>query len=154
MQKILVPLDFSESADRALDYAIALAGLTKAREMVVLHVVEPLMLAAPVAAGMPTIGHPPNLLKDLRDSAARELQVRAERVRRASLDVRSTVLEGTAAETIARAAGQEGVDLIVMGTRGRTGLAHVLFGSVAERTVGRTSCPVLLVPVGEEKSEK
>ena len=75
-----------------------------------------------------------------------ELARRADRFMKAGLACTTKIVEGSASTAIA-ARGQEiGADLIVVGTHGRTGLAHAMLGSVAERVVRRASCPVLTVP--------
>ena len=55
------------------------------------------------------------------------------------------LVQGTPTQTIIDTAGEQGVDLIILGTHGRTGLAHVLLGSVAEHVVRQGLCPVLVV---------
>lgn len=74
------------------------------------------------------------------------------RVEGAGLACETHVLHGPAADAIAEAARTFQVDLVVMGTRGLTGLKHVLLGSVAERTVRTVPCPVLTVRAREEPS--
>jgi len=138
--RILVPTDFSAHADAALDYAIDLAEPLGAT-VVLLHVIED-----PLAGGMwsselysaEIAGLQINLMKDAEERLCRTAaesgkQIISER----------RVRTGRAAATIVEAAVETKADLIVMGTAGRTGLAHVFMGSVAERVVRTAACPVL-----------
>ena len=141
-RRILHPTDFSGASGAALKRAIALAKADKAQ----------LFLAHVVAPPMPIAGEgyiPPNLYEDLEASArkyaekklaALQVKARAAGVRAASL-----VLEGVAHEQIVRAARSKKVDLVVIGTHGRTGLAKLFLGSVASRVVAAATCPVLTV---------
>jgi universal stress protein A len=139
-KRILVPTDFSSTSDAALDYAKALArrfGST----LTLLHVVELPASYNPEAAVVD--------LEALRQMAHRDAQ-RSLRVQllpkeRDAFDATFTVLDGAPVSQIVRYAAEYDIDLIVMGTHGRTGLVHVLLGSVAERTVRTAPCPVLTV---------
>jgi universal stress protein A len=73
------------------------------------------------------------------------LQASMERVQRAGLQGESLLVQGTPTQTIVDTAGERGVDLIIMGTHGRTGLAHVFLGSVAEHVIRQAPCPVLVM---------
>jgi nucleotide-binding universal stress UspA family protein len=78
--------------------------------------------------------------------AASALAERAERLRAAGIACQTRLLEGGPALEIVRRAQETGADLIVVGTHGRTGIAHAVLGSVAERVVRHSTCPVLTVP--------
>ena len=86
-----------------------------------------------------------NLITEARDQAAKELQAAVAKAEKAGLSVKSHLAEVPAAQAIAHLAEELGVDLVVMGTRGNTGLKHVLLGSVAERTLRHAPCSVLTV---------
>jgi universal stress protein A len=77
--------------------------------------------------------------------AQRLLQASLARVQRAGLQGESLLVQGTPTQMIVDTAGEQGVDLILMGTHGRTGLAHVFLGSVTEHVVRQGPCPVLVV---------
>lgn len=145
--RILVPLDFSEDARRALDEAVRLARVCGARLRLVhayqLPIVPP--GAGATAAGAPGAMTVPNLDGTLREASSEALEREAERVRQDGLEVDVEVGMGPPATFIAEAARAWPADLVVMGTRGATGLAHVLLGSVAERTLRSAPCPVLTV---------
>jgi len=139
-ETILVPLDFSPSADHALDIAIELAGPLGVRRIHLLHVHHPPPMPTPLPGSGPSYVE---VEGRLLEEAALALATRAERVKAASLEVEVSVESGAPAEVVCAEAEKRGADLIVMGSRGRSSLAHVLLGSVAERTVARAPCPVL-----------
>lgn len=138
---VLVPMDFSETAGAALEAAIELVR-PGGGTIHLLHAYEvPLGSIPPYGVAVPE-----SLLAEVRDAAARRLAKAAQKVAAAGVACESHVVYGPAADAIVEAAREHGIDLIVMGTRGLTGLKHVLLGSVAERTVRLAPCPVLTVP--------
>jgi universal stress protein A len=139
VQHVLVPIDFSATADRALAYAIALAQQLQAR-LTLLHVLE----MTPVTMDEMTAGVTATYLEAQETEAQHLLQASLERVQRAGLQGDSLLVQGTPTQMIVDMAGEQGVDLILMGTHGRTGLAHMFLGSVAEHVVRAAPCPVLL----------
>jgi nucleotide-binding universal stress UspA family protein len=140
VQHVLVPIDFSATADRALAYAIALAQQLQAR-LTLLHVLD----LTPVTMDEMTPGMTATYLDDLETDAQHLLQASREQVQRAGLQGESLLVQGTPTQTIVDTAGERGVDLIIMGTHGRTGLAHVFLGSVAEHVIRQAPCPVLVM---------
>ncbi len=134
--RICCAIDFSEPSRLAMLEAADLARRFES-ELTLLHVYEP---PSPQSAEMP-----PELLEDEpRDVDASMERWRAEANRVAGRAVNSTVLSGKPAAEIVQYARARGFDLLVVGTHGRTGLGHVLLGSVAERVVREASCPVLV----------
>ena len=141
--RILVPTDFGAASDAALACARDLAIRFDAR-LYLLHVVED-----PLAAGTWTpevyVGASAELhetlLRDAQERLARALTAEEGERFRAVTEVRA----GGAADTIGEFARANGIDLIVMGTHGRRGLAHMFLGSVAERVVRTAPCPVLTI---------
>jgi universal stress protein A len=146
---ILVPVDFTPLADRALKYAAMLARRHSAR-LELVHVVEdPFVTGAWSSDGyVPNAGE---LLEGLIASAEQRL---AQSAAALGVPVKTAVLSGRPAQAIVEHAGAGGFDLIVMGTRGRTGLSHVVMGSVAERVVRNAPCPVLTVHATEEATAR
>ncbi len=139
-REILVCHDFSEDSTAALDLALELARPLSA-SLHLLHVWQrPVEILSPYEVPLPA-----SVAQEARARANRRLEEEAERVRRAGVPVRASLREGSPAETIAETVRELGADVVVMGTRGRTGLAHVLLGSVAERTLRLAPCPVLTV---------
>ncbi len=150
VQRILVPTDFSETADAALADAYLLADRLGA-SVRLLHVLDDPFLAEGLAAEA-YIAEAPTMRTALLEDAKGRLAHRAAQHRRAGagagrngVPVSTEVLFGNGARTIAEYAAQRNTDLIVMGTHGRSGLAHLLIGSVAERLIRTAPCPVLTV---------
>ncbi|MBI3929461.1 MAG: universal stress protein [Armatimonadetes bacterium] len=149
-RKILVPLDGSSLAEKALAPALDLARLASA-EIVLVRASDQAALMVPMSGPYPPGPLPMDLVTRLRHEAERYLASVAQTVREAGLVVTWQVQEGHPAEVVLETARSEGADLIVMASHGRTGLSRFLLGSVAEKVLRRASCQVLLVParVGE-----
>jgi universal stress protein A len=142
---VLVPTDFSVSAEQALDYAIRLAKTLNARLML-LHVIQPVPMAG-VDMG---VALPATYLQEVEEAVQGSMEDALARVTAAGLTGERVVLYGVPFQEIVETAKARQVDLIVMGTHGRTGLMHVLLGSVAERVVRLAPCSVLVVrPVAQ-----
>ena len=138
--RILVPTDFSGTADEALAYAVALAGQVGATVHLVHAFDDPdaVSLYANVYVPMP-----PEMRADILKGIQAQLSARVATP--GHQKVTTEVLTGAPAKTIVDAAVQNQCDLIVMGTHGRHGVTHLLLGSVAERVVRTATCPVLVV---------
>jgi universal stress protein A len=146
--RILVPTDFSPASEMALDSAIAIAQRFGA-SLHLLHVVnDPLVEGAGWGSEV-YVASVPTLRETLINEAAPKLAVLLARAEQHRIPARSEVRIGRAAETIRDVAQQQASDLIVMGTHGRTGVAHLVMGSVAEKTVRRAPCPVMTVRAGD-----
>ena len=143
IQRILVPTDFSETADAALDYAALLAERFGAT-LQLLHVVPDPFLTEGLTSEA-YIAEAPTVRTALLQDAQARLAHRALPAGVQKVPIERDVLFGQGAGTIADFAAVRGMDLIVMGTHGRTGLAHLFLGSVAERLVRTAPCPVLTV---------
>ena len=136
-RRILVPHDFSGPADRSLAVAADLARRSRGR-LIVVHVLAPYPVAGfTPAEGVPFV--PPGDLIGPARAHLEKLVRRAIGGRRLSWECRIAV--GDPAQAIVKAA--RGADAIVMATAGRTGLGHLLIGSVAEKVVRHAPCPVL-----------
>ena len=159
---VLVPTDFSDPANHALHFALEEATLHHAR-VTLLHVLTShAETEVYYVTGAPTSqGYDPVAGARLGPSApAQPVVVREEHNEEALTQLRdlmpaafhgsweAEVAAGHPAETIVRVAEERKADLIVMGTHGRTGLQHVLLGSVAEKVVRLAPCPVLTVRHG------
>jgi nucleotide-binding universal stress UspA family protein len=145
IQKILVGIDFSEHAGMALKYAAEFARMFDA-EVIACHVVEPPDMISQLPPGG-EFYFPPNLTQSQQQSALAQCETLLAEAGvsrgRVITPAGSPFLE------IVRAAKEEDVDLIVVGTHGHGAIAHILMGSVAERVVRKASCPVLTVRSGE-----
>jgi nucleotide-binding universal stress UspA family protein len=139
IETILVPIDFSEHASRALDYAIELAEHFGAE----LHLLHSYPLHPSMASAAYGEYVPADLDGAFREAANEQLRACAEKVAARGLHVETNATPVPAADAISAHAEKVQADLIVMGTRGLTGLKHVLLGSVAERTVRMAPCPVV-----------
>ncbi len=139
--RVLVPIDFSAHSERALRYAAMLASRFGA-SLELLHVVEdPVMYGAwGPEVFVPNMAE---LMQAVTSDAEKRLVEMKSRIAREGLRVDTSVIVGRAPHRITEYAGSNGVDLIVMGTHGRTGLSHVVMGSVAEGVVRHAHCPVL-----------
>lgn len=146
LDKILVPTDFSPSSEPALDLAVELARSTGA-SLTLLHVYNPTPYEIP--EGMPISGivNVDGVIAEFRKLLERS-KTKAEQAGAARVD--AVLQQGTAYAEIVRLAEQRGYGLIVMGTHGRTGFAHMLLGSVAEKVVRKAPCPVVTVPLREK----
>jgi nucleotide-binding universal stress UspA family protein len=141
--RILIPTDFSPPSDAALAHGRVLARSLGA-SLHVLHVVEDQLVTGPFGAEV-YVPNTPGTLTRLLDEARVRLDASLTADDRARLRVSSDVIVGTAARTIVEYAADNGYDLIVMGTHGRSGVAHLLMGSVAEHVVRSAPCAVLTV---------
>jgi universal stress protein A len=139
-QRFLVPVDFSEDANQAVKYATDLASKLGAR-MTLLHVIQLL----PFGSGDMGVTVPYTYTQDLEAEITSRMQVYLERVTAAGLEGEIAVAHGVPFQEILETAKAQQVNLIIMGTHGRTGLQHVLMGSVAEKVVRLAPCPVLVV---------
>jgi universal stress protein A len=144
-RKILVPIDFSDHSSAALDLAIDLAK-THGATLHLLHCYP----IDPGAISPYGIVLPEGFDRDVREAAGRELARWADRAGAANVAVEQHLSSMFPAEVIARTADELGADLIVMGTRGLSGLKHVLLGSIAERVLRIAHCPVLTVKATEK----
>ncbi len=146
-RRILWPTDFSALAKAALPHALRLAGGHGA-ELVVLHVLPSAALfAAPEVSGAVWV----RLEKENRAVGMAELRrvTRQVQAKGPKLRVHSVLAQGVPFEQILRVAKRVRCDLIVLATHGRTGLKHMVMGSVAENVVRRAPCPVVTVrPAG------
>ncbi len=145
--QILVPTDFSNGSRLAVDYALELARRLGAT-VHLLHVVED-----PSVAGMFTEAYVDLALirKERRCDARHRMNGLLNDLH--GTTITDEIASGPVAQTIAGIAADRGADFIVMGTHGRTGLAHVLVGSVAEQVIRIAGCPVLTVREGLAGSE-
>jgi nucleotide-binding universal stress UspA family protein len=141
-RRVLHPSDFSRASGAAFKKAIEMAKAARA-ELLVVHVVNPVV---------PVTGEgyvSPRMYEDIAAStrawAQKQLAKLLAKAKSAGVRAKGFVLQGLAHEQIARFARSNHVDLLVMGTHGRSGLAKLFLGSVAGRVVAAAPCPVLTV---------
>jgi nucleotide-binding universal stress UspA family protein len=142
---ILVPHDFSASADHATAIALNEARLHSAA-IVLLHVIDlPFQLAPDAVIVPPETGAPISVKQYAIQSAETHLQGIAEQLTKDGAAASCVVAVGAPVDEINRAVDDHRVDLIVMGTHGRTGIRHLMAGSVTERVVRTSKVPVLTI---------
>jgi nucleotide-binding universal stress UspA family protein len=147
IKTILFPTDFSNGARAAMDHAVSLATDYHAR-LVLLYVVQDISIAEWYIPSSLSVN---DLLEDMQKSASQEMDKWALEVSANAKDVEKMVVRGVPFVEIIRTAREKQADLIVIGTHGRTGIDHLLFGSTAEKVVRKAPCPVLTVrSVGKE----
>jgi universal stress protein A len=141
IRRILAPTDFSELSKQGLRSGLELAEVFGAK-LLLLHVVEP--PPYPVEGIVPSqLGA--TLLHDLERQASNELAQVLSEARTSATEVARRVVVGIPYRKIVEVADEEQSDLIVMTTHGRTGLSHLVMGSVAEKIVRTAPCPVLTI---------
>ncbi len=141
MRQILAPTDFSQPAKQAVDYAFELAQAFGAK-LILLHVIEvPLY---PTGGFMPP-GMAAVLLGEWERQARMDLAEVLSESRDAPVEIMRRVVIGSASRAIIEVAAAEQVDVIVMATHGRSGVSHLIMGSVTERVVRLAPCAVLTI---------
>jgi nucleotide-binding universal stress UspA family protein len=143
VRKVLCPIDFSQHADLVVEWAAHLAEEHDS-EVILLHAYHlPVEFQQLEGAYLPA-----DFWDSVREEAERCLRDHGDKLRARDLTVREVVREGYPASVIAEEAVEEKADMIVMGSRGLSGLKHLLLGSIAERVVQKATCPVLTVKAG------
>jgi nucleotide-binding universal stress UspA family protein len=141
---ILVPHDFSDTAEHALSFALDLASKLGAH-ITVMHAYELPSYAYPEGLALTA-----ELTGNIQRAAQSALEGVLTRARRPGLEIEAQLRQGVAWREIEACAAEKKADLIVMGTHGRRGLARALLGSVAEKVVRTAPCPVLTVHLPEK----
>ncbi len=143
IRKILFATDFSENSKFALTYALSFAKQYDAM-LYILHVIQqpsyPLGMYAEISFDAMD-----KFNKNISEAVDKEMRSLREKDLQGFTKFEILVVQGTPFLEILRTAQAKEVDLLVVGTQGRTGLDHVLFGSTAEKVVRRAPCPVLSV---------
>ena len=142
LKKILVPVDFSDCSNKALQYAIPFAKQFDA-ELTLLHVVQPYLPVPEIPMVDVEL-----VQRQIRESGKKELEA-LQRTVADKVSSETALRQGSPYVEIIKAAKELGIDLIILATHGRTGLAHVFLGSTAERVVRHAGCPVLVVRESE-----
>ena len=141
IRSILVPTDFSEGTESVLQAAGSILHPDKDARLVLLHAYHlPVEFTA-----LGTVPMTPRLYADAADQAREKLEELAKPLRALGIRVETVAREGYPPTVIEEEARAQQVDLIAMGTHGRSGLRHLLLGSTAERVVQHAPCPVLTV---------
>lgn len=141
IRTILHPTDFSEGAEPATELAIEMAAKFGA-ELTLLHVYALQIYVGPLGETYPLSAES---VYKIQDDAERALERIRQRASAAGVPTKMNIVEGIVSDVIIAAAKNASMDLIVMGTHGRTGITHLLLGSAAEKVVRMAPCPVLTV---------
>jgi nucleotide-binding universal stress UspA family protein len=146
MNRILVATDFSPHAQRALEHAARFAELFDASlELLTSAWLPPMVSSDAVPLNVAAATIPQSFIEATRERSQAQLEELAEPLRHAGLIVDCVVTMESPSTAIAARAEEAGADLIALGTRGLSGLKHVVLGSIAERTARTAKCPVLTV---------
>ncbi|MBC8124798.1 MAG: universal stress protein [Candidatus Kapabacteria bacterium] len=141
VSSLLVPTDFSDNAGKALALAKEVArGSSAALHLI--HVVEPVVYPADWSYAQ--VGFA-DIEQELQTNAEKELEALGSKLRQEGFVVVTCVRKGRASDEICNYAKEEGISIIAIGTHGRSGLEHFLFGSTTERVLRKSPCPVLSV---------
>jgi len=140
-KRILVPTDLSPASTAAFDYALRVAAAASAHVRII-HVMEQSVYSLDFAMTHP--GYAP----EVKRRTGELLDAWVAQARRRGVTAESVIVSGIPFHEICTEATRQKADLVVMGTHGRTGLAHVVLGSTAERVIRAAPCPVLTIKGG------
>jgi nucleotide-binding universal stress UspA family protein len=141
---VLVATDFSPSADAAVEWGAEIARARGGR-VVLVHALD---LHGPLSDFLPS---PPDLEEHFQGAAVERLEQLATTLRERGVEVETHLAIGVASQAVVQAAASFAPDLLVQGSRGLTGVAHLLLGSTAQRIVQHATCPVLTVHRGDRE---
>ncbi|MBK7629896.1 MAG: universal stress protein [Ignavibacteriales bacterium] len=139
INKVLVPIDFSDYSKSALKYAVNFAKSFNA-EVILVYVVEPIIYPPDFSMGQIAM---PSINTDWDNRAKEELDKLAKNEITGPNKVKTILKTGKPFVEIIETAKEENVDLIIIATHGHSGVEHILFGSTAEKVVRKAPCPVL-----------
>jgi len=144
IKSILCPMDFSDASKNAYRYACEFAK-SMGSKVILLNVIEP----RPIAAEM-SLSYIP-LEEDLVAAAREDFIPMVKEAETAGIDVSADVTIGLPAESILQHVAELDVNLLIMGSHGKTGLSRLLMGSVAEAVIRKAAVPVLIVKANEKE---
>jgi nucleotide-binding universal stress UspA family protein len=143
IKTILFPTDFSQGARAAMDHAISLSKDYDAK-LILLYVIQDISIAEWY---IPSSLSAADLVEDMQKSAWNEMDKWGAEVAKTVKNMEKMVVRGVPFVEIIKTAKDRQADMIVIGTHGRTGIDHMLFGSTAEKVVRKAGCPVLTVRI-------
>ncbi len=140
LHRLLVPVDFTETSERALGYAIELARRFEAK-ITIMHAYQVPVYGFPDAAYITSA----ELAAQISNVAQQRLDAMIDAHKTDGVELVAILRDGVAWEEINTVAGEIKADLIVIGTHGRRGLARALLGSVAENVIRTSTLPVMVI---------
>jgi nucleotide-binding universal stress UspA family protein len=140
LRRVLVPVDFTETSDRALEYALELARKFEAK-ITVMHAYQIPVYGFPDATYITAA----EVAGQISIAAQARLDAILEAQKTSGVEMTAILRDGVAWEEINRVADEVKADLIIIGTHGRRGLARALLGSVAENVIRTSTMPVLVI---------
>jgi len=146
---LLVPIDFSENSLRALALAKEVARGPHA-SIHLLHVVEPVVYPADWSYAQ--VGFA-DIEQELEDNSKNELQKLVSSLTDEGFAAQAVTRRGRASDEICTYAAEQGTSIIAIGTHGRSGFEHFLFGSTTERVLRKAPCPVLSVRLDQQRPD-
>jgi nucleotide-binding universal stress UspA family protein len=141
IKTILYAIDFSEGARAAMDHAITLARDYRAK-LILLHILQDISIADWYVPSSLSMGE---LMEDMEKNAWEEMRTWEAEIASKVSTVEVMIVRGIPFVEIIKTARDKHADLVIIGTHGRTGIDHMLFGSTAEKVVRKSPCPVLTV---------
>jgi len=146
LRRLLVPVDFTETSDRALEYAVEFAKKFDAK-VTILHAYQIPVYGFPDAVYVTSA----ELAAQISNAAQQRLDALVDAQKTAGIEVNAVLRDGVPWEEINKVAEEISADLIIIGTHGRRGLARAILGSVAENVIRTSTRPVLVIhgPRGE-----
>lgn len=141
INRILVPIDFSEYSKAALSYSVDLATNFNS-ELILIYVVEPVIYPPDFSMGQIAL---PTVDSEMDSRAADELARLSKSEIPGEIKCRTIVKTGKPFLEIIECAQEENIDLIIIASHGHTGVEHILFGSTADKVVKKAPCPVLTI---------
>ncbi len=139
LKKILCPIDHSDCSKEALKYAVSLAMKDEAK-LLLLHVID----IRSFSEGLDAMSKPLPDEETLEQLKVKLLDCIPEEIRD-DMDIEAIVTQGIPFAEIISTAKEKDIDMVVIGSHGRTGLSHMMLGSVSEKVVRKAPCPVLTV---------
>ncbi len=146
-KKILVPTDFSECFEIALNYSLEFAKSMEA-ELHIVHVIQPAIM--PADLGYPQVSTV-DIEKEIEANAYRQLDNIKASLRDKGVNFKAKIMYGKPSDRIIDYSHEENIDLICIATHGRSGFQHLLFGSTTEKVLRKATCPVLSVRMPDKR---
>ncbi len=143
--KILVCTDGSKLSDKAVKKAAKAAALIEDTEVTVIHVHQPIHIPPPYGAGYAPVATPSRLNEQIKEEGKKILEGAASTLAENGVKFNTFLLDGHVPSKITDYAAEHRFDLLVIGSKGRTGLEKVLMGSVSSTVVQEVDCDVLVV---------